>query len=123
MVTAVEKAGINCMFPVEVGTWGGDPVSFRKQYGQDLLMMGGFDKYILAKNKADIEAEIYRLLPLVEEGGDIPFPDHRVPPDVPFENYLFYINQARIILGHGLNLPPQFVFNEKPYKRTPLFNK
>lgn len=114
-------AGINCMFPVEVGTWGGDPISFRKNYGQDLLMMGGFDKHILAKNKEDIEAEIYRLLPLVEEGGFIPFPDHRVPPDVPFENYLFYINQARNIWGHGVNLPPQFVFNEKPYKRTPFF--
>ncbi|GAG05329.1 unnamed protein product, partial [marine sediment metagenome] len=37
-------AGVNCMFPIEVGTWGGDPIKFRKQYGKDLLLMGGFDK-------------------------------------------------------------------------------
>ena len=42
-------AGINCMFPVEVGTWGSDPVAFRKKYGKDLLMMGGFDKHILSQ--------------------------------------------------------------------------
>lgn len=115
------ETGINCMFPVEVGTWGGDPVAFRKKYGRDLLMMGGFDKHILAQGKPEIETEIYRLLPLVEEGGFIPFPDHRVPPDVSYENYLFYIDRARNIWGYGVNLPPQFIRNENLYKRTPFY--
>ena len=109
------------MYPCEVGTWGGDPVSFRKEYGKDLLLMGGFDKHILMKEKKDIEAEVYRLLPLVEEGGYMPFPDHRVPPDVPYENYLFYIKLARDIWGQGINLPDQFVRNENPVKRMPFY--
>ena len=111
------EAGINCMFPIEVGTWGGDPVAFRKQYGRDLRMMGGFDKHILAQGKKEIEREVYRLLPLVEEGGYLPFPDHRVPPDVPYENYLYYIELARGIWGQGIQLPQQFCRKEKPVKR------
>lgn len=99
-------AGINCMFPLEVGTWGADPLKFRQQYGKDLLMMGGFNKHILAQSKADIEREIIRLAPLVEEGGFIGFCDHRVPPDVPYENYLFYLEKVREMWGKGIDLKP-----------------
>lgn len=98
------EAGINCMFPLEVGTWGADPVKFRQEYGKDLLLMGGFDKKILARSKDEIAAEIYRLTPLVEEGGFIGFCDHRVPPDVPYENYLFYVRTVREVWGQGVNL-------------------
>ncbi len=99
-------AGINCMFPLEIGTWGADPVAYRRQYGRDLLIMGGFDKRILARSKADIEAEVRRLAPLVEEGGFICFCDHLVPPDVSFENYMFYLNTVRTIWGQNINLNP-----------------
>lgn len=99
-------AGVNCMFPVEIGTWGADPVKYRKQYGKELLMMGGFDKHILAKGKREIETEVHRLAPLVEEGGFIPFADHRVPPDVPLENYMHYLETARKVWGKGVNLKP-----------------
>ncbi len=99
-------AGINCMFPLEIGTWGADPVKFRQQYGKDLLMMGGFDKHILARSKNEIEQEIRRLAPLVEEGGFIGFCDHRVPPDVPYPNYVFYLEKVREMWGKGVNLKP-----------------
>ncbi|MBI4471986.1 MAG: hypothetical protein HY646_04915, partial [Acidobacteria bacterium] len=75
-------------------------------YGKELLLMGGFDKHILAKGQRDIEREIYRLAPLVEEGGYIPFCDHRVPPDVPLANYLHYLQTARKVWGKGVNLKP-----------------
>jgi uroporphyrinogen decarboxylase len=101
------EAGVNCMFPVEVGTWGADPVQYRKEYGRDLLMMGAFDKHILARGKSDITAEVERLAPLVEEGGFIPFCDHLVPPDVPLSNYVHYLNEAKRVWGRGLdNLQP-----------------
>lgn len=100
------EAGVNCMFPLEVGTWRSDPVAYRRQYGKDLLIMGGFDKHLLAGSKEDIRAEVLRLTPLVEEGGYIGFCDHRVPPDVPFENYLYYLHLARIHWGKGINLKP-----------------
>lgn len=100
------EAGVNCMFPIEVGTWGADPVKFRAQYGRDLRLIGGFDKHILARSKNAITAEITRLAPLVEAGGYIPMPDHRVPPDVRLENYLHYCRTARAIWGKGVDLPP-----------------
>ena len=100
------EAGINCMFPLEIGTWGADAVQYRKQYGKDLLIMGGFDKHILARTPKEIAAEIYRLAPLVEEGGFIPFADHRVPPDVPLANYLFYCETARKVWGKDCHLEP-----------------
>ncbi len=99
-------AGVNCMIPIEVGTWGADPIRFRREYGKDLLMMGGFNKRILARDKSDIESEVRRLAPLVEEGGYIPFCDHRVPPDVPLENHLHYLKCVREIWGHNTNLRP-----------------
>jgi hypothetical protein len=95
------EAGVNCMLPVEVGTWGGDPLKLRKQYGKELLLMGGFDKRILARGKDAIEAGVRRLAPLVEEGGFIGFCDHRVPPDVPLENYLHYLDCVRRLWGCG----------------------
>jgi uroporphyrinogen decarboxylase len=100
------SAGVNCMFPVEVGTWQADPIALRRQFGKDLLMMGGFDKRILMRTKDEIEGEVYRLTPLVEEGGYIGFCDHRVPPDVPLENYLFYLRTVRRMWGRDTNLKP-----------------
>jgi uroporphyrinogen decarboxylase len=101
------EAGVNCMFPLEVGTWGADPVEYRKEYGRDLLIMGAFNKRILAGRKRDITAEVERLAPLVEEGGFIPFCDHLVPPDVPLSNYIHYLNEAKRVWGKGLdNLKP-----------------
>jgi uroporphyrinogen decarboxylase len=99
-------AGINCMFPMEVGAWGADPVRYRRQYGKALLMMGGFDKHILQRDKNAILQEVHRLAPLVEEGGYIGFCDHRVPPDVPLENYIFFLESIRDVWAHGLNLRP-----------------
>jgi uroporphyrinogen decarboxylase len=101
------EAGVNCMFPVEVGTWGADPIRYRREYGRDLLMMGGFSKRILAGQKEEIEREVYRLAPLVEEGGFIAFCDHRVPADVPLENYWFYLQTVRKVWGMDLHLRPQ----------------
>jgi uroporphyrinogen decarboxylase len=101
------EAGVNTMFPIEIGTWGTDPVALRQQFGRRLLMVGGVSKRTLAGSKDDIDAEVSRLAPLVEEGGFIPTPDHRVPPDVPLENYLYYLERARSVWGKGLpNLPP-----------------
>lgn len=108
-------AGVNCMFPIEVGTWGADPVKMRKEYGKELLLMGGFDKHVLAQGKGAIKTEVERLLPLVEEGGFIPFCDHRVPPDVALNDYLYYLELARKVWGGGVNLKPMYpVWDLKP---------
>lgn len=100
-------AGVNCMFPIEIGVWGADPVAFRKTYGKDLLMIGGVSKVTLAGSHQEITEAVERLAPLVEEGGFIPLPDHRVPPDVSLKNYAHYVNEARRVWGKGLpNMRP-----------------
>ncbi|MFO7870793.1 MAG: hypothetical protein R6V03_05105 [Kiritimatiellia bacterium] len=91
--------GINCMFPVEVHG-GSDPVLLREKW-PDILLQGGVDKIKLAKGKKEILAEMKRLLPLVKHGGFLPGVDHRVPADVPFENYRYYLKLKRDMFGAG----------------------
>ena len=99
-------AGVNTMFPLEVGSWHADPVAFRREYGRDLLLMGGFSKRVLAAGPDAIDAEIDRLAPLVAEGGYVPFCDHRVPPDVSLSNYRHYLERARRVWCGGVNPAP-----------------
>jgi len=99
-------AGVNCMFPVEIGVWQADPVTFRKTFGRDLLMIGGFDKHLLAQSPSAIEKEIRRLLPVVEDGGFIPHCDHLVPPDVSLSNYLLYVRKAKEIWCKNIDVAP-----------------
>jgi uroporphyrinogen decarboxylase len=88
-------AGVNGIAPIEIGTTGADPLRFRREYGRDLLMFGGVDKRILADSPAAIDAELARLTPLIENGGFIPAPDHKVPPDVPLAHYQHYVATLR----------------------------
>jgi len=90
------KGGINCMFPIEAAHT--DPVKLRKEYDKDILLMGGVNKVELAKGKTAIDQELKRLYPLMEKGGYITTVDHRVPPDVSFENYLYYLEKKKEIL-------------------------
>jgi uroporphyrinogen decarboxylase len=56
-----------------------------------LALCGGVDKRELAKDKKAIEQEVERILPLIEQGGYIPTVDHTVPPDVSYENFMYYM--------------------------------
>jgi uroporphyrinogen decarboxylase len=96
------EGGVNTMFPLEIGVWGADPVAYRKQYGKEMLIIGGVSKRLLAGPIEEIKREVERLAPLVEEGGFIPTPDHLLPPDVPLDNYIFYLEEARRVWGKGL---------------------
>ncbi|MFQ5806336.1 MAG: uroporphyrinogen decarboxylase family protein [Phycisphaerae bacterium] len=98
--------GVNCFFPIEVGTWNADPIELRRRFGRGLSMMGGFDKRILGAGPAAVDAEVDRLAPLAAEGGYIPFCDHRVPPDVPLRNYAHYLERAKQVFGRGVNVKP-----------------
>ncbi|MBU0609987.1 MAG: hypothetical protein KKI08_19030 [Armatimonadetes bacterium] len=92
------EGGVNVMFPVEVHG-GTDPVEIRRLYGHDCPMMGGVNKRAMAAGKEAIDAELRRLEPLVNEGGLIPHCDHRCPPDVTYEDYLYYLKEKRAMFG------------------------
>ncbi|HUW30125.1 MAG TPA: uroporphyrinogen decarboxylase family protein, partial [Planctomycetota bacterium] len=91
-------SGLNCMFPLEVHP-GSDPVAIRKQWGKQILLRGGIDKQQLSKGRKEILAELKRVEKLVNEGGYIPGVDHRVPEDVSFDNYKYYIREKLAALG------------------------
>ena len=68
--------------------------------GQDLIIGGAIDKRALIKGKGSIREEVISKLPfLLEQGGYFPSVDHLVPPDVPWENYIYFINTMREIAG------------------------
>ena len=92
------QGGVNCMFPVEVAA-GSDPLDIRARWGREVLMMGGVNKRALAAGRDAIVEEVKRLKPLVDEGGFIPHVDHRVPPDVSYDDYLFYLQTKREMYG------------------------
>jgi hypothetical protein len=93
------EAGVNGVLPFEVQC-GMDVVKFRKEYGNDLLMIGGIDKRALIHGEKTIDAELARIAPLIEKGGYIPWLDHSVPPDVSFDNFLYYMDRLeRLING------------------------
>ncbi len=91
--------GVNTMFPVEVGTWGASIKPWREEYGRNLRAVGGMNKVAFAFDRAAIDAEIERLKPLVELGGYLPCPDHRIAPDAKWENVQYYCEKMRNAFG------------------------
>lgn len=91
--------GVNTMFPIEVGTWHASVAPWRTLYGKDLHGVGGMDKRVFAKDKAAVDREIERLKQLVDLGGYIPCPDHRIAPDACYPLVAYYCEQFRKAFG------------------------
>ena len=89
--------GVNTMFPIEVGTWNASIAPWREKYGKQIRGVGGMNKTIFARDYKAVDAEIERLKPLIELGGYIPCPDHRIAPDAIFENVQYYCDRIRRI--------------------------
>jgi hypothetical protein len=92
------EAGINCLFPYEVNSCV-HPARLLAEYGRELRIMGGFDKIEMIKGKEAIRRYMESLVPLVERGGYIPFCDHRCPPDVDPDDYLYYLDLKERMFG------------------------
>ena len=91
--------GVNTMFPIEVGTWGSSIGPWRKTHGKLLRGVGGMKKNVLACDFKAIDEEIERLKPLVDLGGYIPCPDHRLPPGATWDNTRYYCDKMRKTFG------------------------
>ena len=90
-------AGVNVHCPFEIGSWNADPMSYRKQYGREFRIIGGFNKLELEKGPTAIDAEIERRLPLMQDGGFILLPDHSITPGTSLENYKYYFERVRAL--------------------------
>lgn len=91
------EAGVNTMYPLEIGTWHADPYALRRKFGRDLRIVGGFDKRVLEQGRAAIDAELERRLPLMKEGGYLPMPDHMITPGTPLADYRYYLEKIRAL--------------------------
>jgi len=91
--------GVNTMFPIEVGTWGASIEPWRKQYGKGMLGVGGMEKKIFGRDFAAIDAEVERLRRLVDLGGFLPCPDHRIADDAKWDNVRYYCDRMHGVFG------------------------
>ncbi len=89
------QGGVNAMVPFEVQA-GNDILEIRRRYPR-LVIYGGLNKLALTRDRARIDAELTKVGPMLEAGGYIPSLDHAAPPDIPFENFRYYIERIRKI--------------------------
>lgn len=95
LIPLLLEGGVNGLYPLEVAA-GVDARELRKKYTRNLLLIGNLDKRVLLKEKGEIRNEVKsKVQPLARSGGYIPSLDHTVPPDVPYENYLYYLSVLR----------------------------
>ncbi|MCS7120134.1 MAG: uroporphyrinogen decarboxylase family protein [Nitrososphaerota archaeon] len=90
--------GISWVKPCEAAS-GINVVELGKKY-PSLVMSGGIDKRKLSQTKDALEEEVLSKVPiLVKRKGYFPGVDHAVPPDVPFENFVYLVSLLKEICG------------------------
>jgi uroporphyrinogen decarboxylase len=91
LLPSVLKWGICCLWASEVNCEAMDYRGLRREYGQDLRLIGGLDLDSLRQGKEAIRREILEKVPsLAADGGYIPLADGRIREDVTLGNYLYY---------------------------------
>jgi len=98
LIPMLLDAGVDGIWPIERASVDQDPIFLRKKYGKALRLTGAVDKRELAKGKKEISEHLRTFIPLIEEGGFIPTVDHTVPPDVPLDNFRYYIEKKQHLL-------------------------
>lgn len=109
LIPLLIEAGINAIGPAEVNA-GNDIVAYRKEYGNSMAFLDGFNKLALAddpvclvpghlyekmdtKRSIDLEVE-YRLPTFLETGGYVVGLDHRTITETSLESYKYYIRRV-----------------------------
>jgi uroporphyrinogen decarboxylase len=85
-------SGVDIIFPLEIGVWNTDVPGLREKYGPKLRMFGGVDKHCISTGGRKLEDHLARLRDTVRQGGFIPIPDHRIPPECSYQKFLEYID-------------------------------
>ncbi|NMC47411.1 MAG: hypothetical protein GYA52_11360 [Chloroflexi bacterium] len=91
-------AGFDILNPIESDLIGMDPAGLKRDFGNDLVFMGGVDvKKVLTKgNRRDIQREIRRRVREMGQGGGyILAPSHNFGNDVPLENLLAFFEEGK----------------------------
>ena len=72
-----------------------NPLAVRKKFGNNLIIVGGVDKKELAKGKKEMNGQLSMVKELISYGGYFPNCDHHIPPDISYENIVYFINGLR----------------------------
>jgi uroporphyrinogen decarboxylase len=95
------ECGVNCFWPLEQAS-GMDPNRLRRKFGKGLVLCGGIDKREIARGRDAIERELRgKIPPMLEDGGYIPHIDHMVPPDISYDNFMYYLELKLKLIGRG----------------------
>ena len=92
------EEGVNIMYPLEVAA-GVDIHGWRREFGLPLRLQGGIAKHPLTLGGKAIDDELERIRPIFEQGGFIPHVDHFIPPDVSYDNFRYYLDKKRKLIG------------------------
>jgi len=99
LIPMMIDVGVTCIWPLEVAA-SNDPREIRRRFGHRLAFSGGIDKRALTGDKAAIRAELEAKIPaLLADGGYIPTIDHAVSPDIPYDNWRYYLKLKSEMLG------------------------
>ena len=101
VLDAFLKCGVNVVHPLEPAA-GMDMVAIREAYGSRLAFLGGIDKHVLRGTTQQIDRELRAKLHPELHRGTVFGLDHRIPNGTPLENYRYYVQRGRELLG----LPP-----------------
>jgi hypothetical protein len=87
------RAGVHGLLPMERRA-GVDVAALRRAY-PELVMIGGFDKNVMAGGDAAVRAEFERLLPVARSGRYAISVDHQTPPHVSLAQYRRFLELFR----------------------------
>jgi uroporphyrinogen decarboxylase len=92
------RGGVNSFWPMEYKA-GMDVAALRAEYGHAFSMQGGIDKHALLKGRDAIDRELDRVAPVVQDGGYIPKLDHQIPRGIRFDDFCYYMERKKQMLG------------------------
>ena len=96
MIPLLLDYGLNTLWACESESKKMDYKNLRREFGNDLKLIGGIDLDCLRFDKKGIKNEVEANVPvLLESGGYIPIADGRIRDNISFDNYIYY----RRILG------------------------
>ena len=94
------EVGVTGLYPFETHS-GMDIVEVRLQY-PNLQMFGGVPKAEIPKGKDAIDRALIPVEEVLKTGGFVPFGDHFIPPDVKWEDFLYYRTRLNELIDkHG----------------------
>jgi uroporphyrinogen decarboxylase len=100
LIPLLMEGGVNVLYPCEVGA-GMDVLEIRRAF-PNLALMGGIDKKRMAKSHDAIDEELEGKVPaMLKSGGYVPFTDHSVPSDVPWEHFKYYRRRLNMLVSES----------------------